>query len=81
MNRRIPILLRFVLLQRGGAVPGLAKCKWQEIEIKINADGSPALCLHGQALQAQMDAGLGSPRISLSHSAQQAVAAVIATKG
>jgi holo-[acyl-carrier protein] synthase len=61
--------------------PALAKCKWQEIEIKINADGSPALCLHGQALQAQMDAGLGSPRISLSHSAQQAVAAVIATKG
>ena len=67
--------------RRCAIAPGPGQMQMAEIEIKINADGSPALCLHGQALQAQMDAGLGSPRISLSHSAQQAVAAVIATKG
>ena len=61
--------------------PTLARCKWQEIEVKINPDGSPSLYLHGQARQVQMDAGLRTPSISLSHSAQQAIAAIITTKG
>lgn len=61
--------------------PALARCRWQEIEVNLNPDGSPTLCLHGRARRAQLDAGLAAPSISLSHSAQQAVAAIITAKG
>lgn len=61
--------------------PLLASCGWQEIEVGVNEDGSPVLKLHGQALQTQLQAGLDSPAISLSHADRQAVAAVVCAKG
>lgn len=61
--------------------PALASCPWQDIEVCMNLNGMPKLYLHGQARLAQLQARLADPSISLSHSDQQAVAAVVCTKG
>lgn len=61
--------------------PALIGCRWQDIEIYVGADRRPVIRLHGNAGRAQQELGLGSPGISLSHSAQQAVAAVVTVKG
>lgn len=61
--------------------PSLSRCRWQDIEVCVCADGRPVLRLHGQAGQAQRAEKLDHPGISLSHSAQQAVAAVVTAKG
>lgn len=61
--------------------PSLARCRWQDIEVCMCADGRPVLRLNGQAGLAQRAENLAHPSISLSHSAQQAVAAVVTAKG
>jgi holo-[acyl-carrier protein] synthase len=61
--------------------PALSSCPWQDIEVILNPDGSPMLNLYGQARRAQLQARLQSPSISLSHSAGQAMAAVVSAKG
>lgn len=55
--------------------------RFHDIEIKINAQGRPELLLHGRAGEKARQAGIHSISVSLSHAYQQAVAAVVASKG
>lgn len=55
--------------------------KFQEVEVKNAEDGRPEIILHGNALLLQEKAGIESIALSLSHSRNQAVAALIATGG
>lgn len=55
--------------------------KYHEVEIVIDLDGRPDLRLHGRAEEKRGLAGISGLSVSLSHADQQAVAAVIASKG
>ncbi len=55
--------------------------KFHDVEIVIDNNGKPDLRLHGRAEEKGRKAGIKSFSVSLSHATQQAVAAVIASKG
>ncbi len=55
--------------------------KFHDVEIVVGNNGKPDLRLHGRAEEKGRQAGISSLSVSLSHAAQQAVAAVIALKG
>lgn len=51
--------------------------RWIDIEVTKDADGAPALLLHGQAVEILRIAGAARVHLSLSHTAQHATAVVI----
>jgi holo-[acyl-carrier protein] synthase len=55
--------------------------KYHEVEIVIKQDGRPELCLYGKAEEKGRQAGINGLAVSLSHANEQAVAAVVASKG
>lgn len=55
--------------------------RFHEVEVVIGEQGRPELTLHGQALHKCLEHHIGELGLSLSHTHQQAVAAVIARKG
>lgn len=55
--------------------------KFHEVEVTRGDDGRPDILLHGNALLLKEKAGIKKISLSLSHSNNQAVAAVIATEG
>lgn len=55
--------------------------KFHDVEVVVDEKGKPAIRLHGIAEQKGRQAGISSLSVSLSHASQQAVAAVIASKG
>ncbi|WP_054692276.1 holo-ACP synthase [Syntrophomonas palmitatica] len=54
---------------------------FQDVEVIVNNIGKPELVLHGQALEKCRQANIRNFALSLSHSRNQAVAALIAEKG
>ncbi len=58
-----------------------AGIKFHDVEIVIGKNGKPDLRLHGRAEEKGRQVGISSLSVSLSHATQQAVAAVIASKG
>ena len=59
----------------GWADDGLA---WTEIEVLSDAQGRPALALHGRAAARAHTLGLGPIALSLSHTREHAIASAIA---
>ena len=57
-------------------ISGLA---WQNIEVINTKSGRPEILLHGKARERARQIGITDIKLSLSHSQNQAVAAVIAT--
>lgn len=55
--------------------------RFQDVEVVIAVGGRPALVLHGGALEKASILGMNSWDLSLAHSKQQAIAAVIANRG
>lgn len=55
--------------------------RFQDVEVVIAAGGRPELALHGGALQRARALGYDSWDLSLAHSKQQAIAAIIANRG
>lgn len=55
--------------------------KFQEVEVRNRKDGRPEIVLYGNALLFKEKAGIETISLSLSHSRNQAVAAVIAEGG
>lgn len=55
--------------------------RFHDTEVAVNADGKPQLILHPVALQRAQTADIKDFAISLSHSREQAIAVVIASKG
>ena len=55
--------------------------RFQEVEVTIDEWGRPGLVLCGNALQSWQTLGFISLDVSLSHSREQAIAAVIAKRG
>jgi holo-[acyl-carrier protein] synthase len=51
---------------------------WADIEVLNDAQGRPALALHGRAAARALALGLGPIAISLSHTHQTAIASVVA---
>jgi holo-[acyl-carrier protein] synthase len=58
---------------------GIGLVAWREIEIRRGPQREPHLILHGEAKALANRMGLNTWSISLSHSATQAVAMVVAT--
>jgi holo-[acyl-carrier protein] synthase len=56
---------------------GIKGVGWREIEILNNDDGKPFVILHGQAERKAQELGLSDLSVSLSHSRDLAIAAVI----
>jgi holo-[acyl-carrier protein] synthase len=52
---------------------------WREIEVVTAASGRPDLMLYGSAAELAAELGLCEWAVSLSHTAEQAVAFVVAT--
>ena len=50
---------------------------WREIEV-VRTDGPPAICLHGRAAARAAELGIRNIHLSLSHTADHAIAYVIA---
>ncbi len=56
---------------------GLAEgVTWRDIEVRRDARGLPSILLHGGASQKAAELGIREMRVSLSHTAQMAVASV-----
>lgn len=55
--------------------------RFQEVEVARSPEGRPELVLHGRAQEKAREAGIGGFSLSLSHSKEQAIAALIAKKG
>ncbi len=55
--------------------------RFQEVEVRVDEWGRPGLVLWGNALQSWQALGFISLDLSLSHSREQAIAAVIAKGG
>jgi len=58
---------------------GIGRVSWREIEVVTDASGRPELMLHGSAAELAAELGLGEWAVSLSHTAEQAIALVVAT--
>jgi holo-[acyl-carrier protein] synthase len=61
------------------SLPGARGVGWRDIEVTRDADGRPAICLHG--LAAELAAGHGglAVQVSLTHSATSAGAVAVVT--
>ncbi len=57
---------------------GIGAVDWREIEILSEANGRPALRLHGRAAEVAAGLGLTQWAVSLSHSQTHAIACVVA---
>jgi holo-[acyl-carrier protein] synthase len=57
---------------------GVGPVGWREIEVRCHRNGAPRVVLHGAAAARASALGLTSWRLSLSHTAQQAIAMVVA---
>lgn len=57
---------------------GIGQVTWQEIEVLRSVGDSPQLLLHGAAAQMAADQGLAVWSLSLSHTAELAIALVVA---
>lgn len=55
--------------------------RFHDVEVVITAGGRPELLLHSGALERAEEIGMNQWDLSLSHSRNQAIAAVIANKG
>jgi holo-[acyl-carrier protein] synthase len=55
--------------------------RFQDSEIIVDANGKPHLALHGDAYHRAQNAGIKDISVSLSHTKEQAIAIVIASKG
>jgi holo-[acyl-carrier protein] synthase len=55
--------------------------RFQEVEVVKSPEGRPELVLHGQAREKAREARIEGFSLSLSHSKEQAIAALIAEKG
>jgi holo-[acyl-carrier protein] synthase len=78
-NRVPELAVRFaakeaVMKALGTGIKGVG---WREIEILNNDDGKPFVILHGHAKRKAEELGLGGLSVSLSHSRDLAVAAVV----
>lgn len=51
---------------------------WREIEV-VRGDGPPAICLHGGAARRAAELGVQEFHLSVSHTAEHAIAYVVAT--
>jgi holo-[acyl-carrier protein] synthase len=58
---------------------GIGRISWQEIEIRSGPANEPVLLLHGAASAQAAELGLSVWSVSLSHTATQAIALVVAT--
>jgi len=58
---------------------GFGEVSWNEIEVLNDVRGAPYLCLRGQALARAQGLGLTEWAISLSHTADHAIACVLAS--
>lgn len=52
--------------------------RFQDVEVTTDQYGRPQIALHGAALQNYLSTGLNNLDLSLSHSKEQAIAAVVA---
>lgn len=57
---------------------GIGEVSWQEIEILVDEKGKPVLCFHGRALEIARQKGWKSWSVSISHTAEIALAGVFA---
>jgi holo-[acyl-carrier protein] synthase len=57
---------------------GIGFIRWRDIEVRNDVRGAPFLELHGQAEAVARELGLKDWAISLTHTAEQAVAFVVA---
>ncbi len=55
--------------------------RFHDVEVFITAGGRPEMLLHGIAAEKAVEIGMNHWDLSLSHSRNQAIAAVIANKG
>ena len=62
-------------------IPVLSGIRFQEVEVVRSPEGRPELVLHGQAREKAREARIEGFSLSLSHSKEQAIAALIAEKG
>lgn len=61
--------------------PALARgVRFCDLEVLRDGDGRPLVVLHGEARRRCQSEGIGDIAISLSHSREQAIAAVVAEK-
>ena len=67
---------REALIKALGRVPGQG-LSWHDIEIQVDADGSPSMVLHGSMKELAIEAGVREIHCSLSHTATMAMAYVI----
>ncbi len=57
---------------------GIGRVAWQDIEVRRGPQGEPVLHLHGEAQRIARQQGLRGWSLSISHTAAQAVAFVVA---
>jgi holo-[acyl-carrier protein] synthase len=57
-----------------------AACGWLEIEVRRKATGEPFVVLHGTAAETAQRLGIGTVLLSLSHTAQSAIAQAMALR-
>jgi len=57
------------------------KITWQDIEVVNDSDGVPTLIVTGEALKVLSDRGADHVHLSISHTAEHAVAQVILERG
>lgn len=60
---------------------GIIGIRWREMEVLPNRRGKPVLILHGQAAERARKLGLTHFSVSLTHSRNDAMAFVVATRG
>jgi holo-[acyl-carrier protein] synthase len=60
---------------------GIVGIRWREMEVLPNRRGKPVLILHGQAAERARQLGLTHFSVSLTHSRNDAMAFVIASRG
>jgi holo-[acyl-carrier protein] synthase len=58
---------------------GIGRIAWQEIETRSGPSNEPVMLLHGAAAAKAAELGLVTWSVSLSHTATQAIALVVAT--
>jgi holo-[acyl-carrier protein] synthase len=57
---------------------GVGACKWREIEVVRAASGAPSVLLHGGARRLADERGIGSWRLTMTHTSTAAEAIAVA---
>ena len=57
---------------------GLGACKWREIEVERAESGAPSVALHGGAQQLADERGIGTWRLTMTHTHRVAEAIAVA---